>query len=64
MATMLEEPAPGGIPTLVLNLLATFQDENASLPERLRLLEICLRCLRKNAQHSPVLVVLHPQPSE
>jgi len=64
MATMLKEPAPGGIPTLVLNLLATFQDENASLPERLRLLEICLHCLRKNAQHSPVLIVLHPQPSE
>ncbi len=64
MATMLEEPAPGGIPTLVLNLLTTFQDENASLSERLRLLEICLHNLRKNAQHSPVLVVLHPQPSE
>lgn len=64
MTTMLEEPAPGGIPTLVLNLLSTFQDENASLPERLRLLETCLHCLRKNARHSPVLVILHPQPSE
>ena len=64
MTTMLEEPAPGGIPTLVLNLLSTFQDENASLPERLRLLETCLHRLRKNAQHSPVLVILHPQPSE
>ena len=31
MTTLLEEPAPQGIPTLVLNLLATFQDENASL---------------------------------
>jgi hypothetical protein len=64
IATMLEEPAPGGIPTLVLNLLTTFQDENASLSERLRLLEICLHHLRKNAQHSPVLVVLHPQLNE
>jgi hypothetical protein len=64
MATMLEEPAPEGIPTLVLNLLSTFQDENASLPERLRLLEICLHSLRKNARHSPVLVIIHPQPSE
>ncbi len=64
MATMLEQPAPGGIPTLVLNLLATFQDENASLPERLRLLEICLYCLQKNAQHAPVLVILHPQSAE
>ena len=64
MTTLLEKPAPAGIPTLVLNLLSTFQDENASLPERLRLLETCLHCLRKNARHSPVLVILHPQPSE
>jgi hypothetical protein len=64
MATLLELPAPGGIPTLVLNLLSTFQDENASLAERLRLLEICLYHLEKNACHSPVLVILHPQSSE
>jgi hypothetical protein len=64
MTTLLEKPAPGGIPTLVLNLLSTFQDENASLPERLRLLETCLHCLRKNARHSPVLIILHPQDSE
>jgi hypothetical protein len=64
ITTMLEKPAPGGIPTLVLNLLSTFQDESASLPERLRLLETCLHYLRKNAQHSPVLVILHPQPTE
>ena len=64
MTTLLEEPAPQGIPTLVLNLLATFQDENASLPERLRLLDICLHSLIKNARHTPVLVVLHPQLDE
>jgi len=64
MATLLEEPAPQGIPTLVLNLLSTFQDENASLTERLRLLDICLHALVKNARHTPVLVVLHPQPAE
>jgi hypothetical protein len=64
MTTLLEEPAPKGIPALVLNLLSTFQDENASLPERLRLLEICLHYLNKHARHSPVLVVLHPQPAE
>ena len=64
MTTLLEEPAPQGIPTLVLNLLATFQDENASLSERLRLLGICLHSLLKNARHAPVLVVLHPQPDE
>ena len=64
MTTLLEEPAPAGIPTLVLNLLATFQDENASLAERLRLLEICLHSLRRWARRTAVLTVLHPQPSE
>ncbi len=64
MTTMLEGPAPEGIPTLVLNLLATFQDENAPLSERLRLLKICLHHLRKNSRYTPVLVILHPQPAE
>lgn len=64
MTTMLESQPQNRMPTLVLNLLATFQDENASLPERLRLLEICLYNLRRWARHTAVLTVLHPQPSE
>ncbi|MFL7813134.1 MAG: hypothetical protein ACK2TT_05490 [Anaerolineales bacterium] len=64
MATLLEGPAGSGTPTLVLNLLATFQDENASQAERLRLLGICLFQLRKRAQRAAVLVVVHPQPAE
>lgn len=64
MTTLLEGPAGSGTPTLVLNLLATFQDENASQTERLRLLESCLYQLRKRAHHTAVLVVVHPQPSE
>ncbi|RLD07662.1 MAG: hypothetical protein DRI65_04185 [Chloroflexota bacterium] len=64
MATLLEGRPGGGIPTLVLNLLATFQDENVSLVERLRLLEICLYSLRRKARHTAVLTVIHPQPSE
>ena len=64
MTTLLEGRPQGGIPTLVLNLLATFQDENASLAERLRLLEICLHSLRRWANRTAVLTVLHPQPSE
>ena len=64
MATLLEGRPGGGIPTLVLNLLATFQDENASLVERLRLLEICLYSLRRKARHTADLTVIHPQPSE
>ena len=64
MTTLLEGRPQEGIPTLVLNLLATFQDENASLVERLRLLDICLHSLRRWARHTAVLTVLHPQPSE
>jgi hypothetical protein len=64
MTTLLEGPAQGRVPTLVLNLLSTFQDESASLAERLRLLEICLYSLGKRASRAPVLVVLHPQPDE
>jgi len=64
MATLLEGHSQGGIPTLVLNLLSTFQDENAPLPERLRLLNICLYNLRKRAHQAVVLTVLHPQPAE
>jgi hypothetical protein len=64
MATLFEIHPQGRTPTLVLNLLATFQDENASLSERLRLLEICLYNLRKWACSTVVLTVLHPQPSE
>jgi len=64
MTTLLEGPPQSRTPTLVLNLLATFQDENASLIERLRLLEICLYNLRKWARRTVVLTVLHPQPSE
>ena len=64
MTTLLEGRPQDGFPTLVLNLLTTFQDENASLPERLRLLEICLYNLRKWAQQTAVRTVLHPQPAE
>jgi len=64
MTTLLESQPQNKHPTLVLNLLATFQDENASLSERLRLLEICLYNLRKWARRTAVLTVLHPQPSE
>ena len=64
MTTLVESHPQSRTPTLVLNLLATFQDENASLSERLRLLEICLYNLRKWAQRTVVLTILHPQPAE
>lgn len=64
MTTLLEGHPQSRVPALVLNLLTTFQDENASLAERLRLLEICLHNLRRWARHTAVLTILHPQPSE
>jgi hypothetical protein len=64
MTTLLERRPQNRTPTLVLNLLTTFQDENASLSERIRLLDICLHNLRRWAQQIAVLAVLHPQPSE
>jgi hypothetical protein len=64
MTTLLEGHPRNRVPTLVLNLLTTFQDENAALSERLRLLEICLHNLRKWARQTAVLTVLHPQPAE
>lgn len=64
MAALLEGSTPAGIPALVLNLLATFHDENAPLPERLRLLTGCLQRLQAAARWAPVLLVVHPQPAE
>lgn len=64
MTTLLEGHPQSRVPALVLNLLTTFQDENASLAERPRLLEICLHNLRRWARHTAVLTILHPQPSE
>lgn len=64
MTALLEQSLPVGVPTLVLNLLTTFDDENAPLPERLRLLGICLDRLRQAARRAPVLLILHPRPEE
>ena len=56
MSTLLEQTAATPLPTLVLELLDTFYDENVPLPERLRLLEGCLEHLRRLAQNSQVAV--------
>jgi hypothetical protein len=66
MSTLLEEttvsdsPTPSSHPTLVLELLDTFYDENIPLPERLRLLEGCLENLRRLAQTTSVAVSAAP----
>ena len=45
--TLLEETPADGVPTLVLQILDTFQDENVSLVERRRLLTLSVQQLRR-----------------
>lgn len=56
VVTLLEETPVLGVPTLVLDLLATFYDENVSLAESMRLLQICLRQLQRLSAQAPVAV--------
>jgi hypothetical protein len=45
---------------VLLDLLATFQDENVPLPESRRLLEACLRQVERLCSLGPVLASLNP----
>jgi hypothetical protein len=54
--TLLTESVADFSPVLVLNLLDTFYDENVKLPERLRLLEVSLRELRRLCRTASVAV--------
>ena len=47
-------------PLVVLDLLATFADENVAWRERARLLELCLADLRRLAQAAQELVTARP----
>jgi phage tail sheath gpL-like len=63
MAVMLDEAAATPIPpipTLALDLLATFYDENVTLVESQRLLRGCLRQLQRMSQQVPVIVSVRP----
>ncbi len=50
------------VPTLVLDLLNTFYDENLPQPERRRLLVRCLAELRRLSQAAVVVVSVRPTP--
>jgi len=64
MATLLAQTNAVPLPTLVLDLLDTFYDENTPLPDRRRLLEQCLAHLQRLCQPAPVAVsVCQPAPS-
>lgn len=56
LVTMLEEAPESALPTLVLDGLTTFRDEDLDPMERLRLLDRALSRLDRLARHAPVLV--------
>jgi len=51
------------VPTLVLDLPATFYDESVRLPERQRLLARAVRHLRRLSSQAPVAVSARPAPA-
>jgi hypothetical protein len=57
---LLEESLADSVPTLALDLLATFYDEDVKLPESRRLLARCLEALRRLSQTAPVIVSARP----
>jgi hypothetical protein len=60
VAALLVETPPAAIPTLVMDLLSTFYDEDVKLPEATQLLHGCLRHLGRLAEQAPVLVSARP----
>jgi hypothetical protein len=56
MHTLLSETLAGNAPVLILDLLATFYDEDVRLPEALRLLEGCVVELQRLAERAPVVI--------
>jgi hypothetical protein len=56
MTAMLAELPIDGTPVIVLDMLATFLDENVNLSKRQRLLENSLNLLRRISQGAPVAV--------
>jgi hypothetical protein len=56
VVTLLAETPAVPVPTLVLDLLTTFQDENVPLHERRRLLVVSLDHLRRLSHRAPTLV--------
>ena len=61
MAALLANTPPGRTPMLVMDLLATFYDENIALPERQRLLNQALGQLERLGRPAPVFVSAEPE---
>ena len=64
MTALLEDTPPSSLPSLVIDLLDTFYDESAPLPERHRLAERCMQLLHNLSTLAPTIVsVRPPEPS-
>jgi hypothetical protein len=63
MEAMLAATPAQAVPTLALDLLATFTDENVPLAERERLLQLCAGGLRRLSRLGPVAVSARPEGS-
>ena len=64
LAANLALPLPEASPLIVLDLLATFQDENVSLRERTHLFAACLARLKKIACSRPLLITAKTSQAE
>jgi hypothetical protein len=64
LVALMKETPTQQVPTLVLDLLATFYDENVSTTESLRLLRICLAHLQRLNRLAPVAISVRPGPPE
>lgn len=62
LAVLLKDTQAQPIPTLVLDLLSTFHDENVSTAESLRLLRVCITHLQRLNQLAPVAISVRPGP--
>ena len=60
VAVLLAETPADGLPTLVIDLLSAFYDDNVRLSESQRLLAICIFHLRRLSQFAPVVVSAKP----
>ena len=60
VVALLSEASAGTAPLLVCDLLGTFYDENVTLKEAHRLLEICLRHLHRLSREAIVVVSARP----
>jgi hypothetical protein len=63
MLALLEETPAIDAPTLLLDFLATFNDESVPLPESLRLLEVCLPHFHRLSAQAPLVISAKPVPA-